>query len=177
MPIITYSGVDYPLPDDDNTSTKVPFYNETIQAILATLYGGASSVWASWTPTWTNLTVGNATIIAKYGRIGKFIFGRLSIILGSTSSVSGAVSFSLPVTRAAYGGTLGNTILGSCRLFDTSAPATRGGAIFTPTTTTALVTVIDTSGTYQSFVDLSSTVPFTWAVGDEITTQFFYEAA
>lgn len=136
--------------------------------------GGA---WASWTPTWTNLTLGNGTVVAKYSQIGNLVTCRLSLVFGSTTSVSGSVSFSLPVTRAAIAGTAGVTPLGQCRLFDTSGGVTNDGVIVTTSTTTALLTVNNSAATYLTAVALSSTIPFTWAVGDEIAAQFTFEAA
>ncbi len=58
MPIITINGVDYPLPDDDGTASKVPAYNETIQAILARVFG--SLPWARVTHS-TTQTLSNNT--------------------------------------------------------------------------------------------------------------------
>jgi len=131
----------------------------------------------SWTPTWTNLSIGNGTVVAKYGRSGKWIVCRLSIVLGSTTLISGSVSFTLPATRAAYGGSAGVTPLGTCYLFDTSALIVLQGTITNASPTTGLIAVWKADGTYSQSALLSSTVPFTWATGDEIGMQFLYEAA
>lgn len=50
-----------------------------------------SSSWASqsWTPSWTNVTVGNGTNNSKYFQIAKLVVCRLNLVLGSTSSASG----------------------------------------------------------------------------------------
>lgn len=132
--------------------------------------------WTAWTPTWTNLTVGDGTLAAKFIRSGNLIQCRLSFVLGATSSISGSVSFTLPVTSAAYPGTIGAP-LGPCRFFDTSGAAVVHGQTVRASTTTGLVAPDLASGTYVSSTVTSSTVPFTWAIGDEITTQFFYESA
>jgi len=178
MPIITYNGVDYPLPPDDGTGSKVPSYNETIQAILAALFGGTSATWVSWAPTLTNITIGNGTVTAKYARVGKIIFCRLNIVFGSTTSLSGDVIFTLPVTRATYAGTAGVTPLGVAAARDNSGDLVYQATTWTYSTTTqAFVRFILASGTYGTSVAASATVPFTWATADEINTQFFYEAA
>jgi hypothetical protein len=45
--------------------------------------------WTTWAPTWTNVTVGNGTVIAKYAVVGKTVFFRVAIIFGTTTSISG----------------------------------------------------------------------------------------
>ena len=133
--------------------------------------------WVSWTPTWTNLTIGNGTAVAKFAKIGTLVFCRISLVFGSTTSISGSVSFSLPVTGATYAGTAGLTWLGGVRALDASVPAIFEGVIVNASTTTAAISFIDTSGTYAMRVLASSTVPFTWTTSDEIAGEFTYEAA
>ncbi len=62
---------------------------------------GTSWVWQSWTPTWVNLTIGNGTNDAKYVQVGKTVFYRLLTTFGSTSNLTGAATFTLPVTSIA----------------------------------------------------------------------------
>ena len=132
----------------------------------------------SWTPTWTNLTVGDGTVVAKYQKISKLVICRLSLVFGSSTSVTGTtVSFTLPVTRAAYGGSANITPLGNAHLFDTSGSAIFHGIVANLSTTAAVIAAWKVDGTYSQAAALSSTVPFTWAVGDEIGAQFSYEAA
>jgi hypothetical protein len=144
---------------------------------LDTLDAQIGGAWASWTPTWTNVTVGNGVVVAKYKQIGKLAFARISLVLGSTSSVSGLITFSLPVTRATYAGGTGSTILGMARLADASVPVSREGAITSTATTTASLIVFDASGTYLTGAATSGTVPFTWTTSDEFAAQIVYEAA
>jgi hypothetical protein len=57
-----------------------------------------SGAWTSYTPTITNFTLGNGTLSAAYKRIGsKTLLVRVNIGFGTTTSVSGAVTISLPV--------------------------------------------------------------------------------
>lgn len=133
--------------------------------------------WESWTPTWTNLTLGNGTVVAKYTQLGKAVFCRLSIVFGSTTSVSGDVQFTLPVTRAAMAGTASVTPIGQSTAFDTSASLVVQGCVVNFSTTKGALRVYDASGTYVKPVVTSSIVPFTWATGDEFVATFSYEAA
>ena len=59
--------------------------------------GGA---WTAYTPTFTNLTVGNGTLDCQWFRSGRFVSFKVKITFGSTTSVSGAVIVSLPVAYA-----------------------------------------------------------------------------
>lgn len=186
MPIITYGGVDYPLPNDDTTSTKVIFYNETIQKILARLFGpvsagGFGQAWTAWTPSLTNIAIGtggSALLTAKYVQIGKLVFCRVTIILGTSgASVSGAIALSLPVTAITYpGSTVGVAPLGTAAFLD-AATASYSGAVAWNSTTTVTLQPFDTSGTYSKKVVTSATIPFAFGAGDEVHAEFVYEAA
>lgn len=137
------------------------------------VFGGGQT----WSPTWTNLTPGNATTTAKFRTIGKTVICRLNITLGSTSSVSGTVSFTLPLTSVSYAGTANTQPLGIASYFDNSAGDTFDGTVSWSSTTTATLRALDASGTYLKRAVLSSTIPFSWTNPDEITLWFVYEAA
>ena len=54
---------------------------------------------ASFTPTFTNLTVGNGTVVAYSGYSGDLAIVQIQVTFGSTSSTSGNVTFNgLPYT-------------------------------------------------------------------------------
>lgn len=58
-----------------------------------------AGLWSTWTPTWTNLTAGNGTVVARYTQIGKTIHYHLQFTWGSTTSLStGDTYFTLPAT-------------------------------------------------------------------------------
>lgn len=150
--------------------TEFVYYNNTD---IDLVFGS----WQSWTPAWTNLTVGNGTVVAKYRTIGKFVTARLSLVLGSSSSVSGNITFSLPLTRVTYGGSAFVTPVGNARFYDLSATTAVEARVYSPTTTTGEIQALGASGTYVGAVAASSSVPFTWATSDEIGAEFQYEAA
>ena len=59
---------------------------------------GGGSDWKNWTPVWTNLTIGNAAVSAKYQVVDETVFWLLKVVFGSTSSVSSStVSCTLPL--------------------------------------------------------------------------------
>ena len=58
----------------------------------------AGGTFSSYTPTWTNLTVGNGTLsVARYTQIGKLVYGLVRLGFGSTTSISGNIQLTLPV--------------------------------------------------------------------------------
>lgn len=135
---------------------------------------GTTWVWQSWTPTLTNLTLGNGTVTGAYTQIGKTIIGRLRFTFGSTSSITGAPIFSTPVTASSAYTTA--HMIGTAYLEDLSTAAFYG-FVKLNTTTTLEVNPGGTSGSYLAQSSITSTVPFTWATGDFLAATFMYEAA
>lgn len=135
------------------------------------LVSGTGSGWASstWTPTWQNLNIGNATTVYKYIQIGKIVFFRISVTFGSTSTMGTAPTFTLPVTAASLAGL--EPIVGTF---------TDGGVndyftfITLNSTTVAAIRAV-VSATITSTP--TSTFPFTWGVGGSLSIKGFYEAA
>ena len=133
-----------------------------------------NDAWTSWTPTWTNLTVGNGTYrVAKYKQIGKTVIFAVDFEFGSTSSVSGnPLSLTLPINR------LNVYMTGSFNaMLNDTGLAAYPGAINTNSSDASLITIrpVNTAGTYASVAEVTSTVPFTWASGDRIQVNGIYE--
>lgn len=127
--------------------------------------------YTTWTPTIAGITVGNGTTVARYAQSGKFVTGSFLFTLGSTSSVSGPVSFTLPVTAKST-----NVLNGIVTFLDSGVGYHVGKALQT-STTLCYLEVLGTNTTYGSFVDITSTVPMTWATNDFLSCNFSYEAA
>lgn len=159
---------------NDNERFPYATFND---AILALTGGAGAAAWVAWTPTWTNLTLGNGVVVARYIKLGKLTVCRLSLVFGTTTSVAGDIQFSLPVTRVAYAGAAALTPLGTSRLFDTSAGVVLPGDVVTFSTTVSAVRYHAVSGSNVIQGVTSATAPFTWATGDEIAAQLRYEAA
>lgn len=139
---------------------------------------GSSWSWQTYVPTWANLTLGDGTITAKYIQIGKTVFVRVYLVLGATSAVTGDFNaISLPVTAASYAGSVNISPLGTAIFQDFSTAATAGGVVAISSTTTVSVRVWNATVTYIALSTTSSTVPWTWAVNDELSLSFTYEAA
>ena len=143
-------------------------------AVTASKIGTDSSfAWTAYTPTWTNLTAGNGTNNSKYYQIGKMVHYRIDFTFGSTTSISGSVSVSLPVTAVSYN----SSELYGLMLYSQTGTAEFVGSAEVTNTTTALIYANNASGTYLTMSPLSSTVPFTWASTHRISGLIIYEAA
>lgn len=159
MPTTANRGYPYPSSTDDVR----PY--EDIQALaeaVDTDVNGVVSAWTSWVPTWTNLTVGNGTVIAKRRTIGKTVTFRLKFTLGSTSVVGTVPTFTLPVTpHADY-------------VFDD--PFGIGDALDAGVNSYTMKVRYNTGGIVR--LDLTATSPFTFGNGDSFSVPVFtYEAA
>lgn len=144
------------------------------QALLAGT--GSSWPWTSYSPTWTNLTVGNGTLVAKYKQIGKNVFGHIGLTFGSGTSITGSPSFTLPVATITGMYVASASSLGTASYIDTGTAGYIGSCLFLTTTTASLV-VGNAGGTYVGTTAVSSTVPFTFGTGDYMGINFWYEAA
>lgn len=133
------------------------------------------NAWESWTPTFTNFTLGNGTLVAEFVRVGRTIHWYLKVIFGSTSSISGEVTFTLPVTPS--GTRTANIDLPSTVQFlDFGTAQFQGGGIWVSPASFTLK-VWGSAGTYSNMVGLSSTVPMTWATSDTIVASGTYQAS
>jgi hypothetical protein len=127
----------------------------------------------SFTPTWSNLTVGNGTLnYATYVRVQNLVFVQVQFTLGSTSAVTGNAFIAAPVTPA-------NGVQGPCGVSvfaDASASATYTGV--TSMNIGFLQAIpVNVAGTYGLFAPTSATIPFTWATGDVLQFEATYRVA
>jgi hypothetical protein len=134
---------------------------------------GASYTWTDFTPTFTNFTLGNGSIDqARYLQIDKIVFVMVNVILGSTSSVTGVIQITCPVTSSVPD----YTHLFDCSYADDSAGiAVRGQAYILTNKINLRANTADQS--YVRIANLSSTVPFTWASSDSFNLYGFYRAS
>jgi hypothetical protein len=125
------------------------------------------SRWLDWSPTWTNVTIGNATVVAKYMMDKTVIRWRMEVILGNTSSIAGSVQFSVPFATSF---TTSTPVAGSGYLLDSGTASYSSIPIFV--STTAIRPTINsydpTLGAlaYAKQAYATNTVPFTWTTSD-----------
>jgi hypothetical protein len=133
--------------------------------------------WQDWfttsdafTPTWTNLTVGNGTVTARYVAQGPFTFASINFVFGSTSSISGTVSFTLPNTANTN---FTGQYIGQTRILDASFGYFSGTVQqLSGTAGEVLVTRVD--ATYATDSLLGAAVPMTWASTDQMWINLVY---
>jgi len=162
------------------TNNSVVTANITDAAVTpAKLVSGTGSSWVgqSYTPTLTGLTLGNGTMSARYMQIGKRVFGDLIIVFGTTTTVTGSVSFTLPVTANSFYNSMTHMPFGECSLVDEGTAIYKATLDANSSTTSATIYVHVASGTYLTDTTISSTVPFTWGSSDKIGAAFSYEVA
>jgi hypothetical protein len=130
--------------------------------------------WSNYTPTFTNLTVGNGTLAARYCQIGKVCFVKMFFQMGSTSSMGTTPYFTLPVTAGTYQAT---AQFGTMYIEDAGVVSVTGVFIARDTTTAFLSAL----GANVTFVGgnspFTASSPFTWGTGDFFIGQFYYEVA
>lgn len=136
---------------------------------------GDNLAWQTFSPTWSNLTVGNGTVTAFYTTIGKAILGTIKFILGTTSSVSTNPSFTAPATGATRYGTTSNNMIGTGYAEDAGVAGANCAFAFSASTSNISILTMNASGTYGAYAGLTSTAPITWGSGDFFTGSFFYE--
>jgi hypothetical protein len=130
-----------------------------------------TGTWTTWTPTWTGLTVGNGTVVARYCKIGKVCHVFLKLTFGTTTLITaGKPYFTTPITPSQ------DNMNAPIWITDTGV----GEYIGTGQVSSAGVVYLlaqGASGTYVSAAAISSTVPFTWGSTDSLTLNFYYEVA
>jgi hypothetical protein len=130
-------------------------------------------VWSAWTPTLTNMSIGNGTMTSKYLQLGKLVFFNTLIVFGTTTSVTGDIEISLPVTAVAPG----QMPIGHALLYDDSTATPYMAQPTLVATTRFRVLSVVTSGATATTTDTTALVPFTWATSDQIRVYGFFEAA
>lgn len=172
MPSTTHG---LPYPSGSNPTTIPGDLSALAGAVDTTLSAPLLDSWTSWTPVWsssgTQPVIGDGTIVGLKREVGKTVFFRILITLGSTTTVgTGNYSVSLPsdplMVFQPFNGLF----------YDASAsaiyplhPARNTSAI------AGLFKQPTTAGNPLQF--LSATAPVVPASGDQIIVSGFYEAA
>lgn len=156
-----------------NAVTATSIASGAVQPQALVAGSGSGWGWQAWTPTWTNLTVGNGTVSARYIQIGKTIFAEVHVTFGNTTSMGTSPTFTLPVTSTSN--FVNGQPIGSWR--GVAAVTGYVGPIYWSSTTTSQFVAVNSAGTYATETNITATVPGTWATSNDIGGTFFYEAA
>jgi hypothetical protein len=132
-------------------------------------YAGA---WTTWTPSYTDMTVGNATVTARYSQIAKVVFFDFKIIWGSTTSITGGnPTFSLPKASVSP------VFFFDGNIFDSGVQNYSGGGQVVGGTSLVYMKVYNVAGAYPVPGAIGTTTPMTWTTNDEYQLHGFYEVA
>ena len=133
-------------------------------------YKSAATLYAytAWTPTLGSITIGNGTVAARYAKVGKMVNFQLKITLGSTSAVTGRITFTLPSSA--------NQNVNFAGMF-ASGGGTDFPGVFFPIGSTVYCDAINTAGTYAVTNVTSATVPLTWGTNNQVWVNGIYEEA
>jgi hypothetical protein len=132
----------------------------------ATATGGIT--FSAYSPSYTNITIGNGTVVARYAESDKFVFVYWAFTLGSTSSIGSFNSTSLPVTAKSV------DFVGSGYALDAATNELNGTIILNSTTTMRMLVPIQNS---YGIGPTSATVPWTWGTSDKMIYTLTYEKA
>jgi len=118
----------------------------------------------AFTPSWTNLTPGNAVESWHYVRVNDLLYFAGETVLGSTSSVTGLISMDFPVgTQISEGGILSGTVL-----YVDASPLKNIMGNMDQNASDIRFFVYTVSGSQISNAGTSSSSPFTWTTSDQI---------
>jgi hypothetical protein len=155
--------------------------NDAVEALEAKVAIGNTvlGVYQAYTPTFTNLTVGNGTLAAQYCTVNKFVHTFGSLTFGSTTVIGASTPFfTLPVVTVAAEMGASGMAFGFATYINSATSATVKGTVNAiGNTTGAVLWVATTSGTYEGQTGPTATVPHTWATGDIIRWNIMYKAA
>lgn len=171
----TNNGWDIPQSTDlvKNGATAIATLGQDID----TSVGTGLLAWTAYTPTLTNFTLGTGgTVTCAYAKLGKIVHVRIDLLAGTSPSITGTPTISLPVTAAANY-VSGRTPLNTFDLLDGST--NYGGHVRMGSTTTVTCYLWNASGSYTSDQAVSSTIPAAswYTSGDRFLINLTYEAA
>lgn len=148
-------------------------YGAVLRTAITTVNDAVDDIsdpWVTYTPTYTNFTLGNGAVTARYKQNGKTVHASVYILLGSTSAVGTSPRISLPFTAASANLIIPNIIYtdaGSAFYFGTGRVISSAVELYT----------LNVASTYPTLPAVTATVPFTWVTNDEIRFSVTYEAA
>ena len=128
----------------------------------------------TWSPTLTNITIGNGSVNAKYAEVNEFVHFEIELLAGSTTSFSStSMAFSLPVS---YGGNLNFPVVGSGWVRpqnSTIYPVT----VVLGSSTTKIFPYYYQNFTYVQSVSVRSSLPESWDSDGVLYIQGSYHGA
>lgn len=123
------------------------------------------AAWTSYTPTNTNVTLGNGVQVARYVQIGDTVHWSYKLTFGSSTAFDGTVEIGLPASAADSSG----IVAGFAALVDAN------GNDFVGVAKTVSATKVQIQLNNSAVVNATS--PMTWTTSDALVISGTYEAA
>ena len=137
------------------------------------------TAWGNWTPAYTNLTVGNGTVVSRVLQIPGnpgLVIVHYELEFGTTTTIDGtSPTISTPVTAASTYSANQNWIGGGV-LLDAGTSFFTAWVRFS-TVDRFEVLALDTSQAHIRGATVSASVPMTWTTGDKLTFDARFEPA
>lgn len=166
--LLTVSGgTDYTVA---NAAIGSPCYSKHVDPV-------GFPTWFNYTPAFVNLSVGNGTLTAAFKLTGKAVQFYSLLIWGSTTSISGNVEYTLPLTSISYPGSVNTFPVGQVVCLDSGVATYAGVATWNTTTTVKLRPGVASTANLTLAGAVTSTVPFTWGTADEMHVTGEYRIA
>lgn len=135
------------------------------------------SDWGPWTPSYTNITLGNGIVVARYAQENKLVVGHFTLTFGSSTTIDGAnPAFSAPVSFASSYLANGAHPIGPVFFLDDTG-TNYDGVARVWSSNRIIFQVYDASATYVKQGTVTATVPYTWDTSDVLHCSFAYEGA
>jgi hypothetical protein len=131
--------------------------------------------WTTYTPTTTGYTIGNGTQEWRYLTLGKVVFVYGSVKFGSTTSMTGALTFTLPSSISQINSQYHQ--IGYVDFEDAGTTSYFGQASYYSIQNRVDINVLNSSTTYLGNSNTSSTVPMTWTTNDSFDVMCWYQEA
>jgi hypothetical protein len=117
----------------------------------------------TFTPTFTNLTVGTGAVDFAYSIIGKMMTINGRLLFGSTTSITGNVLVTLPASA-----TSARDCQGTLKIVDVGIANYGGYLTIISGSTNIFLLAAQVSGANVTYGLLNATTPHTWGSGDEL---------
>jgi hypothetical protein len=141
----------------------------TSGSVLTAAELNAAGAWTSFTPSWTNLTVGNGVVSAAYSKFNKILFVRVYFDFGSTSSLTSNLTMTLPASLTQN--TASQETIGLANITKTGVYPIPGIVVVSSSTAVQIQTWLS-SGTYPSVRNVEPGVPVAFASDSNISFEF-----
>ncbi len=146
----------------------------TVGQVLTAAELNSGGAYTAFTPTWSGITVGNATQEWHYCEFNKMVHVFGNILFGSTTTIATVPIMTLPVAREGLPAGIVNMGVGT--LAD-AATATYMAFCLSTTTTNCILFSSTSNGNFVTEGGVGATTPFTWTTNDSFSMNLIYKAA